>query len=202
MLFRSPQSGYFSSLTVIGQFNSAYIICQGGGDLILIDQHAAHERVAFERLKRQCEAGRIESQMLLFPRTVEFTHGESATLRAHAADLAGIGFDMEHFGGSTWIIKSVPRCLPQDDCERFIRDTLDDLANLGKSRLFSDLRDDILARITCHSVVRGARSLTAGEIHALFEQMDRTDFSAYCPHGRPVSRTLSLAEIERMFKRL
>lgn len=199
---KSDDSGFFSSLTVIGQYNSAYIICQKGTDLVLIDQHAAHERVAFERLKQQYGEGTVESQMLLFPRTLDLSHRESATLRAHAADLAGIGCEVEHFGGSTWVIKSVPRCLPQDECERFIRDTVDDLANLAKSRRFSDLRDDILARIACHSVVRGARPLGPREISALFEQMDRTDFSGYCPHGRPVFRTLTLAEIERMFKRL
>lgn len=194
-------AGFFSSLTVIGQFNSAYIICQGGTDLIMIDQHAAHERVAFERLKLQFQAGAVESQGLLFPQTMEFSHGEAATLREHAANLATMGLELENFGGSTWILKSIPRFLPQDRSERFVRDTVEDLSSLGKSRHFSDLRDDILARIACHSVVRGMHPLTVREIQALFAQMDATDFSASCPHGRPVFRTLSFHDIERMFKR-
>lgn len=194
-------AGFFSSLTVIGQFNSAYIICQGGTDLILIDQHAAHERVAFERLKLQFQSGAVESQGLLFPQTMEFSHGEAATLREHAANLATMGLELENFGGSTWILKSIPCILPQDQGERFVRDTVEDLSSLGKSGHFADLRDDILARIACHSVVRGIHPLTVREIQALFAQMDATDFSGSCPHGRPVFRTLSLHDIERMFKR-
>ncbi len=194
--------GYFSGLTIIGQFNAAYILCQDGSDLVLIDQHAAHERVAFERLKSQVAGGRVESQGLLFPETVEFSFGEAAASAEHQAELDRLGFELECFGGSTRILKAVPRLLAGGDYLRTLRDILEEFQGLGRSRTFADALEDILTRIACHSVVRGAHSLTFPEISALFSQMDAADFSTNCPHGRPVFRRLGLGEIEKMFKRL
>lgn len=193
--------GYFSSLTVIGQFHAAYIICQDGADLVLIDQHAAHERVAFERLKGQFAAGTVESQGVLFPETLELSHRESAMAREHGGELARLGFDLEDFGGTTWIVKGIPRPLAGRDYLRLLRDTLEELQGIGKSRTVAEVIEDILTRIACHSVVRGEHSLSVSEIEALFRQMDATDFSTNCPHGRPVLQRITLGEIEKMFKR-
>ncbi len=193
---------FFSSLTVIGQYNAAYIVCQHGSDLVLIDQHAAHERVAFERLKTQFAGGAIEAQGLLFPETLDFSFREAATVRDNLAGLQRLGFSLEEFGGATWLVKTVPRFLAGTEYLRTVRDILEELQGLGRSRTFADVQEDLLARIACHSVVRGNRPLSGQEISALFAQMDATDFSTNCPHGRPVLRTLTLAEIERMFKRL
>jgi DNA mismatch repair protein MutL len=200
---RAPNSelGYFSGLAVIGQFNAAYILCQGGTDLVLIDQHAAHERVAFEGLKSQCAAGGVESQGLLFPETVELSFRESATLSGNLEQVSRLGFAPEPFGGVTWLLKGVPRILADGDYVRTLRDILEDFASLGRSRTFADAMEDILARIACHSVVRGTHPLTLPEISALFARMDTTDFASNCPHGRPVLRRITLAEIEKMFKR-
>ena len=198
---QSGSGGYFSSLAVIGQFNAAYILCQEGTDLILIDQHAAHERVAFERLKAEFAAAGVESQRLLFPATVELSFKEGAVLREHLAGLELLGFSLEEFGGSTWLLNAVPRLLSSTDYLRTLRDILEELQSLGRSRTFADALEEILARIACHSVVRGVHPLTLQEIRALFVQMDATEFSSNCPHGRPVLRTLTLPEIERMFKR-
>ncbi|HEY6872673.1 MAG TPA: DNA mismatch repair endonuclease MutL [Geobacteraceae bacterium] len=195
-------AGYFSGLTVIGQFNAAYILCQDGTDLVVIDQHAAHERVAFERLKLEFAALGVESQGLLFPETVELSFREAATLAEHAAELTRLGFELEAFGGATWLVKGVPRLVAGRDCLRILRDILEELAGLGKSRTFADAQEEILTRIACHSVVRGSHPLTLPEITALFLQMDTTEFSSNCPHGRPVSRTIGLGEIEKMFKRV
>lgn len=194
--------GYFSALTVIGQFNAAYILCQSGTDLVIIDQHAAHERVAFERLKAQHGAKGIGSQRLLFPETVEFSFKEGAALKEHLPELARIGFELEEFGGSTWLLQAVPHLLAGSDYLSTLRDILEELQSLGRSRSFQDVVEDILAKIACHSVVRGIHPLGEQEIKALFRQMDATEFSSNCPHGRPVSQTLTLVEIERMFKRL
>jgi DNA mismatch repair protein MutL len=193
--------GYFSQLAIIGQFNAAYILCQDGTDLVIIDQHAAHERVAFERLKSQFAGGGVEAQGLLFPETVELSFGESAILTEHQAELDRLGFVMEDFGGSTRLLKSVPRTLAGGDYLRTLRDILEDLQKMGRSGAFADVLEELLAKIACHSVVRGAHPLTPQEMTALFVQMDSTDFSSNCPHGRPVSRTIGLAEIEKMFKR-
>jgi len=194
--------GYFSSLSVIGQFNASYILCQRGTDLILIDQHAAHERVAFERLKREFAGRKVESQGLLFPETMELSFRESAVLLEHLEDLGQLGFLLEEFGGNTWLLKGVPQMLANTEYLRTIRDILEELGTLSRSRTFTDIQEDILARIACHSVVRGRRPLAPQEIAALFSQMDETDFSSNCPHGRPVMQTLTLAEVEKMFKRV
>ncbi|BCG48410.1 DNA mismatch repair protein MutL [Citrifermentans bremense] len=197
-----PAAGYFSSLGVIGQFNASYILCQRGTDLVLIDQHAAHERVAFEKLKGQFAGREVDSQGLLFPETMEFSFRESAVLREHQAELARLGFEFEEFGGNTWLLKGVPQVLSATRYLDTIRDILEELGSLSRSRAFSDIQEDLLARIACHSVVRGRRTLSQVEIAALFKQMDETDFSSNCPHGRPVMQTLTLAEVEKMFKRI
>ena len=197
----SPAGGYFSSLCVIGQFNASYILCQKGTDLVLVDQHAAHERVAFEKLKGEFADKEVDSQGLLFPETMELSFRESAVLSEHLAELARLGFALEEFGGKTWLLKGVPQVLAGTDYLRTIRDILEELGSLSRSRTFTDIQEDILARIACHSVVRGRRTLTQQEIAALFSQMDDTDFSSNCPHGRPVMQCITLAEVEKMFKR-
>jgi DNA mismatch repair protein MutL len=194
-------TGYFSSLTVIGQFNAAYLLCQDGADLVLIDQHAAHERVAFEGLKAQFAAGGVEAQGLLFPETVELTFRESAALLENLPHFHALGFATEAFGGTTWLLQAAPRVLAGRDYLRTFRDILEELAGLGRSRTFTDTLEDILARIACHSVVRGSHPLAFPEIRALLARMDAAGFASNCPHGRPVSRRITLAEIEKMFKR-
>ncbi|WP_367620865.1 DNA mismatch repair endonuclease MutL [Geomonas diazotrophica] len=198
----SEAPGYFSSLAVIGQFNASYILCQRGTDLVLIDQHAAHERVAFERLKGEFAGKEVDSQGLLFPETLELSFRESAVLGENLEELRRLGFSFEEFGGNTWLLNGVPQILSGTDYLRTIRDILEELSSLSRSRTFTDIQEDLLARIACHSVVRGRRTLTAQEISALFRQMDETDFSSNCPHGRPVMQTLTLAEVEKMFKRV
>ncbi len=194
-------AGFFSRLSVIGQFNAAYILCQEGSDLLLIDQHAAHERIMFERLKAQFKAGAVETQGLLFPETVELSFRESAALAEHLENLTRLGFAPEPFGGPTWLLKGVPVALGGGDYLRTFKDILEELASLGRSRSFSDALEDILARVACHGAVRGARPLAEPEIRALFAGMDTVDFASNCPHGRPVICRITLSEIEKMFKR-
>jgi DNA mismatch repair protein MutL len=196
------QAGFFSSLAVIGQFNSAYIICQEGTDLLLIDQHAAHERVAFELLKAQFAAGEVETQGLLFPETMELSFRESAALKEHINNIIRLGFALDPFGGTTWLVKGAPVVLSGGDHQRTLRDILEELMTLGRSRSFADAVEEILARIACHSVVRGHHPLTTAEIRALFARMDTADFASNCPHGRPVMQRITLGEIEKMFKRV
>lgn len=198
----APATGYFSSLVVIGQYNALYILCQDGPDLVIVDQHAAHERVAFERLKGEFAAGRVESQGLLFPETVELSHGEAAFLKSNMGDISRLGYELEEFGGSTWILNAAPRLLAGGDYLRVLRDMLEDMLALGRSRAFADILEEMLSRIACHSVVRGSHPLSNREIMALFSDMDATDFAGNCPHGRPVLQKLTLGEIERMFKRV
>lgn len=196
------QEGYFSSLTIIGQFHAEYILCQSGEELVVIDQHAASERVAFQRLVRQCAQGTVESQRLLFPETLELSFSEVAAAQRFSSDLANIGLELEPFGGNTVIISAIPRLAIAKDSTRLVRDVLAELTQLGTSVAFRDVQESLLSRIACHSVVRGVRQLERRQIAELLASMDETDFAASCPHGRPVSHTITLKELEKIFKRL
>jgi DNA mismatch repair protein MutL len=194
-------TGYFSSLAVIGQFHSEYIICQGDSELVIIDQHAASERVAYQRLKRQCLSDSIESQRLLFPETVELTFSEVAVAVKFNADLASIGFELEPFGGTTIMVSAAPRIVARKNPIQLIRDILADLERFGTNGAFTEVLDSLLSRIACHSVIRGTHLLENRQIRELLQQMDQTDFAASCPHGRPVSHVVTLMELQKIFKR-
>jgi len=198
---RPETAGYFSSLSIIGQFHSEYILCQSDSGLVIIDQHAASERVAYQRLKQQSQTDGIESQRLLFPETVELSFSEVAAAARFSADLAGIGFELEPFGGTTVMVSAVPRLVVQKDPLLLIRDILADLERFGTSAAFTDALESILTRIACHSVIRGVHTLENRQIKELLHQMDQTDFAASCPHGRPVSHLVTLAELQKIFKR-
>jgi DNA mismatch repair protein MutL len=194
-------TGYFSSLAIIGQFHGEYILCQSGAELVIIDQHAASERVAYQRLRRQFLAGGVESQRLLFPETLELSFSEAALVVRFRDDLARIGFELEPFGGATVIAAAMPRVAAGKDSIRLVRDIMAELAALGTSAAFNDSIDELLSRIACHSVVRGFHPLDSRQINELLRAMDETDFAASCPHGRPVSHTITLGELEKIFKR-
>jgi DNA mismatch repair protein MutL len=195
------RQNYFMSVAVIGQYKAQYIICQDGTDLVIIDQHAAHERIAFEKLKKEFTADGVESQNLLFPETMDLSFKEAASVRENEHEIRQLGFWIENFGGSTWVVNSVPRLLEKGDYLRVLRDIIDELQELGKSSCFDQVREAMLARIACHSVIRGGQQLTSQEIRSLFVQLDASDFSGNCPHGRPVFRKITISEIEKMFRR-
>ena len=194
-------AGYFSALSIIGQFHSEYILCQSDTELVIIDQHAASERVEYQLLKQQSRTGVIESQRLLFPETVELSFSEVAVAARFSPDLARVGFELEPFGGTTIMISAVPRLVAQQDTILLIRDILADLERFGTSAAFNDALESLLSRIACHSVIRGVHPLDKRQIEELLHRMDRTDFAASCPHGRPVSHVVTLAELQKIFKR-
>jgi DNA mismatch repair protein MutL len=193
--------GFFSSLVVIGQYRRSFIVCQDGDDLVLIDQHAAHERIGFERLRAEFRKGRVERQSLLFPATLEFEFREAAHLDEHLVEMERLGFELEPFGGRTFVLKAVPRLIGDAQAEQLVRDVAAELVTLGKSGLIEATVDEILIMMACHGMIRANQSLSASEINALLRDLDRVDFSAHCPHGRPVLKRLPLVEIERMFRR-
>jgi len=197
----SALEGYFSSLKIIGQFHAEYILCQSDNEMVIIDQHAASERVAYQRLRRQFENNAVESQRLLFPETLELSFAEVAAARRFGNDLTRLGLELEPFGGNTVIVTALPRLAAAHGGTRLIRDILADLTSLSASSAFLDARDNLLSRIACHSVVRGVHQLENRQITELLRAMDETDFAASCPHGRPVSHVITLAELEKIFKR-
>ncbi len=195
-------TGYFSSLAIIGQFHNEYILCQSGGELVIIDQHAASERVAFQILKQQCQGGEVESQRLLFPETIELTFSEVAVAERFSGELAALGFELEPFGGTTLMVAAAPRMVARKAPVPLIRDILADIERFGSSAAFSDALESVLSRIACHSVIRGPHLLDHRQIRELLARMDQTDFAASCPHGRPVSHVVTLVELQKIFKRI
>lgn len=198
----APVAAFFSSLSFIGQYAGAYLVCCDGEDLVLVDQHAAHERVAFERFRREFSVGSVESQGLLFPEVIEFSHSESAVVDEHLPLLKKLGFHLEDFGGTARVAQSVPRMLAKRDFIRVLRDVVEELSLLGRSRSFLDIQEEILMRMACHSVVRGVHLMSEAEASALFHALDSVGFATNCPHGRPVFRRISREEVEKMFKRV
>ncbi len=200
-LSMSKGKGFFSSLTVLGRVGGTYIICSRGNDLCLIDQHAAHERVAFERLKAVRNDSIPATQALLIPETVELNPSETGLLQGYAEVLAKAGIELEHFGGNTFAIKAVPAILTRKDVKGLIKDIVDELAHMERSRSMDDVMDSIFSRMACHSAVEGGDYMDPAEIKALLRDLDSIDFSSNCPHGRPVFVMLSQFEIEKMFGR-
>lgn len=197
----SAPQGYYASLKVIGQFHDSYILCQEQQGLILIDQHAAHERIGFEKLRAQYQNFGIERQGLLFPLVLDFDHREAASLEEHADGLQRFGFELERFGGNTFVLKAVPRVLAEAEAERLLRDVVAELVTFSSSSLLEERIEQLLVLMACHRVIRANQQLTRTEIDYLLKELDAVDFGSHCPHGRPVEKRLSLSDIERMFKR-
>ena len=192
--------GYFASLRYLGQLDRTYLLCEGDGELVLLDQHAAHERIAFQRLRERAESNAVAVQRLLFPTVIELAAPEAALVGEHTAVLAQVGFDVEPFGGSAVAVKAVPAGL-RHDATAVLRELLGELAERGGSRAVTERLDHVLATVACHSVVRAGDVLAGDEVTALLAQMDGVDFRAHCPHGRPVLLRIGTSEIARRFGR-
>jgi DNA mismatch repair protein MutL len=189
------------SVKIIGQFRSAYLVCEEGNDLLIIDQHAAHERVVFQELRDSFRSGAIDGQNLLFPETITLSPLDNETLKEHITLLQKFGFDFEEFGRNSWLLRSIPLVLAGQDYRQALLDILSELAGHGVSSLIDDKIDEILSRVACHSVVRGEWHLSSTEIAGLLNRMSQTAFATNCPHGRPVVARIGLKELEKMFKR-
>lgn len=197
----AAEAGFFSSLRLIGQYRNSYLVCQDGQDLILIDQHAAHERIGFERLRQQYRQGRIPSQALLFPVVIEVDFAEAEALRETLPHLERLGLIVEPFGGKSYVLKEIPQLLDTDQAEQLLRDLAAELRQIGQSTLAEDALEQVLILMACHGVIRANQALSPPQMTALLRDLDRVDFGAQCPHGRPVMVRQRLAEIEKLFKR-
>jgi DNA mismatch repair protein MutL len=199
----APRSdSFFSSLNVLGQIVGCYLVCSSSRGLALIDQHAAHERVAFERMRRQMSAAQVEKQTLLIPQLLELSAGEMMLIEKQLAVLEKSGFILEIFGPNTYAITAVPALLPEGDYRSVVRQMLAELAEIGSSEKLGQHLEERLATIACHSVIRANRQLEMHEMRALLQDLDETAFATQCPHGRPVLLEFSRDELERMFKRI
>ncbi|MCP4748380.1 MAG: DNA mismatch repair endonuclease MutL [Desulfobacteraceae bacterium] len=190
----------FADLTVIGQFRGTYLICQDGDNLILIDQHAAHERIVFEKLSRN--SGRIESQRLLIPETLELGFAEAQRLLQLIPRLDELGLEIEPFGGTTFSIKAVPVLLDRENLERLLTELLEKAADTGISNDPERLLDGCRMIMACHNAVRANQKLTQVHIQAMLCDLDQCENPYHCPHGRPVLVKWSRADLEKAFKRI
>jgi DNA mismatch repair protein MutL len=196
------QAGFFSSMQVLGQILGCYIVCASSAGLALIDQHAAHERVAFEKLRRQLNAGRVERQNLLIAQTVELNAGEMMLLERKLDLMERFGFTLEPFGPASYAITAVPALLAEGDYAQIVRQMVAELADVDTSSRLRQYLEDRLATVACHSVIRANRRLEIHEMRALLAALDQIDFATQCPHGRPVLIEWSQMELERLFKRV
>ncbi|HBR16685.1 MAG TPA: DNA mismatch repair endonuclease MutL [Deltaproteobacteria bacterium] len=193
---------FFRELEVIGQLWQEYLLCEREGEFYIIDQHAAAERSAFEKLKGDYYLNRrVSSQLLLLPQKIELSLQEKEAIESSMEAITDLGFDIEPFGGNTFIVRAVPEILSGIDCRGLIKELLDDLVSSEMSFRIEGRLDAILMRIACHSVIRGKRILSHEERKALVIRLSQVDFAGNCPHGRPVIKAISKFEIEKMFKR-
>jgi DNA mismatch repair protein MutL len=187
---------------IIGQLKNTYILCECEQGFVMIDQHAAHERVLFEGLKQAYQRSSPEMQRLLIPFTLEVSPGDRRVLEERLELLGAVGFDIEHFGGDTFILRSVPSILADAGWDRFVMDIIPVLQEQSPDRGSEQTMDRILAAMACHGAIRAGQRLSEEEMNTLLSQLEELETPTHCPHGRPVSRSFTLYEIEKMFKRI
>jgi DNA mismatch repair protein MutL len=193
--------GFFAALRPLGQIFDGYLVCEGRDQLVLIDQHAAHERVTFERLRAAYASGLVPRQQLLVPAVVEVGPRETALLAEQVSTLDAIGFEIEPYGGGAFAVRAVPALLGEADAVGLLRDVATDLVDVGRSRRLDEAAEAVLARLACHSAVRVGQNMGPQQMRALLGAMDAVDFSGNCPHGRPAFLVLGRNDLERWFRR-
>ncbi len=183
------------------QVHENYIIAQTSDGMVIVDQHAAHERLVYEKLKNQMAQNGVASQALLIPEIVELSQAEATRLLDHTDDLARLGLKIEPFGNGSIAVRETPAILGQCNARAMILDILDELADQGDSQTIRTRIEAILSRIACHGSIRSGRRMQADEMNALLREMEATPHSGQCNHGRPTYVELKLADIERLFGR-
>jgi DNA mismatch repair protein MutL len=186
---------------IIGQLKDTYILCQNNEGLMLLDQHAAHERIVYENLKKAYQRMKIESQAFLMPHQLEFSLKEGRIIEEKLQQLNQLGVELEHFGGSTFLLRSVPSILVDADWKTFLLDlvpVLETEEDLSKDKAM----DKLLTVMACHGAIRAGKRLSQQEMISLVDQLQEMDLPTNCPHGRPILKHFSYYEIEKMFKRV
>ncbi|TWT23211.1 DNA mismatch repair endonuclease MutL [Luteimonas marina] len=191
-----PPLGY-----AIAQLHGIYILSEAADGLIVVDMHAAHERIGYERLKSAHDSEGLRTQPLLVPQAVAVSEREADVAEQEAATLADLGFEVSRGGPQSLLLRSVPALLANGDTEALLRDVLADLREHGESLRVRDKRDELLSTMACHGSVRANRRLTIPEMNALLRQMEATERSGQCNHGRPTWAHFPLPEIDRWFLR-
>jgi len=188
-------------LRFLGQAHDTYLIFESEEGILLVDQHAAHERVVFERLRAQASEGEVPTQRMLVARTLELSAARRARLDARREALARLGFEIEPFGGNTVAVKAAPAVLGEERVAGVLAAVADDPEDDDRPGAVERALRRVLATVACHAAVRAGRRLAEPEVRALLDQMGGTPGAGTCPHGRPVAVRLALGDLERMFRR-
>jgi len=183
------------------QLHDTYVVAQTSDGIVIVDQHAAHERLVYERMKAALAASGVARQILLLPEVVELDDADAARLAARAEELAELGLVLERFGSGAVVVREVPALLGETDVRSLVRDLADELAELGDVLALKERLEEVCGTIACHGSVRAGRRLTQAEMDALLRQMEATPHSGQCNHGRPTYVELRLADIEKLFGR-
>jgi DNA mismatch repair protein MutL len=185
----------------LAQLLGIYILAQNRHGLIIVDMHAAHERVVYEKLKASLEQKSIASQPLLIPVSFNASGLEVACAEEHAETLATLGFDIAALSPTSLVVRAVPSLLEDSDAISLARDVLADINEGGATRVLTERQNELLATLACHTAVRANRMLTLPEMNALLREMEATERSGQCNHGRPTWFQVTLAELDKMFMR-
>jgi DNA mismatch repair protein MutL len=183
------------------QLHETYVVAQTRDGIVIVDQHAAHERLVYERMKAEMADGGVARQALLLPEVVELDPAEAERVAARAEELTALGLVVEPFGPGAVLVREVPALLGETDASGLVRDIADDLAENGQALALKERLEEVCSTMACHGSVRAGRRLTAPEMNALLRQMEATPHSGQCNHGRPTYVELKLADIERLFGR-
>jgi DNA mismatch repair protein MutL len=186
----------WSSLKFVAQLKQTYLLCDGEDALYIVDQHAAAERVTFDRLRKQYHSQKVAAQSLLFPLMIDVTAEEAEFVAKNVALFSRLGLSLEPRGDRQLSVHALPKLLQSHSCERLVRDILSECLRRG-GRAFSDAVDLQLATMACHGSLRAGDTLVADEATALLRALDQADFAGYCPHGRPVVARMPWTELER-----
>ena len=192
----------FTDLRIIGQLHSTYILCESKDMLFLIDQHAAHERIAFEQLKKRSKGMKTAAQRLLIPETIDVGYLEAKMLASLIPQFEKFGLEVEHFGGNTFVVKSVPDILSGRPVKPVIMEIVEKMIKTGFAPGLEKAMDEFLISLACHSVIRANQSLTEVQIKALIEQLENCENPSHCPHGRPTWITWPIKDLEKSFGRI
>jgi len=192
----------FGDLKVIGQFHDTYILCESADGLVLIDQHAAHERIIFEQLKNRSLASRKSVQKLLIPETIDLGYREAKILEELITDLNELGLEIEPFGGNTFVIKSLPALLDNKEVKPLVIEIVEKMAQIGFTPGLEKAMDQCLILMACHGAIRANQKLSDEEIKGLLDQLDKCDQPYNCPHGRQTWISWNIRSLEKSFKRI
>ena len=185
----------------VAQLHHTYIVAQTREGLVIVDQHAAHERIMYEKFKAAMAADGVPRQMLLIPEVVELTDIQAARVMSRAEEWARLGLVLEQFGDATILVREVPSLLGDTDIIGLVQDLADDLSLYEDGLALADKLEAILSTMACHGSVRAGRPLNLSEMNALLRQMEATPFSGQCNHGRPTYVALAKGDVEKLFGR-